>query len=77
MLDVGDHHLELARLQERPPTRQAARAFGARLAGTHDAGAAAYGAGPDGWPADGFFGPLSEPLPMTLGTWPTWGRFYA
>lgn len=55
----------------------AARAFGAGLARTHDAGAPAYGAGPEGWEGDGFFGPLSEPLPLPLGSWTRWGEFYA
>ena len=44
---------------------------------THDAGATAYGAAPPGWDDDGFFGPLAEPLPMTLGAWDSWGAFYA
>lgn len=33
-------------------------AFGAALARTHDAGAAAYGASPGKWSGPGFFGPL-------------------
>lgn len=77
VLDVGEHHLDLTRLEAVPPSPEAADAFGARLARTHDAGAAAWGAGPEGWSGDGFFGPLSEPLPMPLGSWPTWGEFYA
>jgi len=77
VLGVAEDHLDLERLTQAAPTREAARDFGARLARTHGAGAAAYGAGPDRWEGDGFFGPLSEPLPMELGAWPTWGAFYA
>jgi fructosamine-3-kinase len=77
VLEAGEQHLDLERLAPVPPTAQAARSFGARLARTHEAGATAYGAGPPGWQGDGFFGPLSEPLPMRLGSWQTWGGFYA
>lgn len=77
VLDVGAHHLELARLEPVRPERQAARAFGAALARTHGAGAAAYGCEPAGWTGDGFFGPASEPLPLRLGVWPRWGAMYA
>lgn len=74
---AAEDHLELERLRQVAPTEEAARRFGAGLARTHAAGATAYGVGPDGWVGDGFFGPLSEPLPMSLGSWPTWGAFYA
>jgi fructosamine-3-kinase len=47
------------------------------LAHTHDAGAAAFGSGPDGWVGPGFFGPLHEPLPMSLTGHQRWGTFYA
>ncbi len=77
VVDVGDHHLDLRRLSSRAPTAEAAHRFGEGLARTHDAGAAAYGVGPDGWEGDGFFGPLHEPLPMELGSWSAWGTFYA
>ena len=77
VLDVGPTHLDLARLGSVPPERHAARAFGGALARTHAAGAAAYGCEPDGWAGDGFFGPASEPLPLRLGVWPTWGAMYA
>lgn len=77
VLEVGDHHLGLRRLTHRSPDPEAARTFGAGLARTHGAGAAAWGAGPEGWRGDGFFGPLSEPLPMQLGDWESWGAFYA
>jgi fructosamine-3-kinase len=69
--------LTLRRLTSVSPTPEAAHAFGARLAVTHDAGAPAFGAGPDGWDGPGFFGPLSRPLPMSLRHRPRWGEFYA
>ena len=77
VVGVGQHHLDLVHLRSAPPTPEAAEVFGRGLARTHDAGAAAYGAGPEGWQGDGFFGPLEEPLPMQLGAWDTWGSFYA
>jgi fructosamine-3-kinase len=68
--------LTLRRLRSVAPGRQAARDFGAGLAVTHDAGAAAFGAGPDGWTGPGYFGPMSAPLPMSLTGHPGWGDFY-
>lgn len=69
--------LTLRRLDSVNPTPEAAREFGGRLAATHDAGAAGFGAGPDGWDGPGFFGPLSQPLPMSLRPHRRWGEFYA
>jgi fructosamine-3-kinase len=69
--------LTLERLESVAPTRVAARDFGARLAVTHNAEAPFFGSGPDGWYGDGYFGPLSEPLPMSLWGHATWGEFYA
>ncbi len=69
--------LTLRRLDSVPPTGDAASEFGRRLAVTHEAGAAAFGAGPDGWDGAGFFGPLSQPLPMSLRQHQKWGDFYA
>ncbi|ATA27674.1 ribulosamine/erythrulosamine 3-kinase potentially involved in protein deglycation [Mycobacterium lepraemurium] len=69
--------LTLRRLQSVPAGRDAAHEFGRRLAVTHDAGAAAFGAGPDGWDGPGYFGPLSQPLPMSLRRHRHWGSFYA
>jgi fructosamine-3-kinase len=69
--------LTLERLMTSSPTRAAAREFGAALAVTHDAGADAFGAGPQGWLGDGFFGPLTDPLPMSLTRHDRWGEFYA
>jgi fructosamine-3-kinase len=77
VLDAGEQHLDLVRLDPTGPTPRAAEELGRALAVTHDAGAPAYGSGPEGWDGDGFFGPLEQPLPMVLGTWQTWGEFYA
>ncbi len=77
VVSVDETSLTLHRLDSVTPTREAAHAFGARLAVTHDAGAPAFGAGPDGWDAPGFFGPLSQPLPMSLRQHRRWGDFYA
>lgn len=72
-----DTSLTLERLYPARPTLQAAAEFGRRLALTHDAGAAGFGAPPDGWSGDGFFGPLSHPLSMSLTAYRSWGEFYA
>ncbi|MCB0930645.1 MAG: fructosamine kinase family protein [Mycobacterium sp.] len=69
--------LTVQRLHAGPPSAQAAFQFGCRLAVTHDAGAAGFGAGPDDWLGPGFFGPLRHPLPMSLKPHDSWGRFYA
>jgi fructosamine-3-kinase len=77
VLGQDDTSLVLERLQAVAPDRSAATTFGRRLARTHDAGAAAFGAAPDGWTGPGFFGPLDRPLPMTLHPHASWGDFYA
>jgi fructosamine-3-kinase len=69
--------LTLRRLDSAIPSPEAAFEFGSRLAVTHDAGAAGFGAGPDAWDGPGFFGPLSQPLPMSLRPHRRWGEFYA
>ncbi|OBH59253.1 fructosamine kinase [Mycobacterium mantenii] len=77
VVSVDEAALTLRRLESVSPTPEAAREFGGRLAITHDAGAPAFGAGPDGWDGPGFFGPLSQPLPMSLRRHRRWGEFYA
>jgi fructosamine-3-kinase len=77
VFDVGATSLTLRRLESATPSAEAADTFGAQLAVTHDAGAPAFGAGPDGWDGPGFFGPLSQPLPMSLRPHQRWGEFYA
>jgi fructosamine-3-kinase len=69
--------LTLEHLETAVPTRAAAHEFGRRLARTHDAGAAAFGAPPDGWTGPGYFGPLQQPLPMSYSAHDRWGSFYA
>lgn len=69
--------LTLQRLAPASSSAAAAREFGRRLAVTHNAGAAAFGAAPDGWSGPGFFGPLDRPLPMSLTGHDSWGEFYA
>jgi fructosamine-3-kinase len=77
IVSVDATSLTLRRLDSMTPSPEAAYEFGGRLAVTHDAGAAAFGAGPDGWDGPGFFGPLSQPLPMSLRGHRQWGDFYA
>jgi fructosamine-3-kinase len=72
-----DTSLTLRRLVSGSPSSAAAREFGIRLARMHDAGAAAFGAPPDGWTGPGFFGPLQQPLAMSLTGHDSWGQFYA
>jgi len=73
----GEDYLDLERLTFVNPTPQAAEAFGAALARTHDAGAPAYGSPPEGWEGDGFLGPATELLPLQLRPATFWGEFYA
>jgi fructosamine-3-kinase len=77
VVSVDAASLTLRRLESVSPNPEAAHVFGRQLAATHDAGAAAFGAGPDGWDGPGFFGPLSQPLPMSLRRHRRWGDFYA
>lgn len=77
VLRYDDTSLTLERLRSVPAGPDAARSFGRRLAITHDAGATGFGAPPAGWRGPGFFGPLHDPLPMSLTTHPGWGGFYA
>jgi fructosamine-3-kinase len=69
--------LTLERLDVVEPDGAAADEFGRRLARTHDAGAPAFGAPPDGWSGPGYFGPVDSPLPMSLKAHASWGSFYA
>ena len=77
VVSFDETSLTLRWLDSVTPSPDAARVFGSRLAITHDAGAEAFGAGPDGWDGRGFFGPLSQPLPMSLRRHQRWGEFYA
>ncbi len=72
-LAVTATSITVERVHPGRPTVAAAEEFGRRLATTHDAGAAAFGVGPDGWTGDGFIG--EAPLPLRPDR--QWGRFYA
>lgn len=69
--------LTLQRLDVVEPDRASADEFGRRLARTHDSGAPAFGAPPDGWSGPGYFGPIDSPLPMSLTGHASWGSFYS
>jgi fructosamine-3-kinase len=73
VVDVAAGRIALERIPPGRPDAAAAEAFGAALAATHDAGAAAFGAKPDGWDGPVFIGRLEQPCHPE----PTWGRFYA
>lgn len=77
VLEHGRTSLTLERLTTVSPNADAAEEFGASLARTHRAGAAAFGAAPDGWAGNGYFGPLHHPLPMSYGWYSSWGEFHA
>jgi len=73
VIEVGATFIELERIARGTPTAPAAENFGVALAALHDAGASAFGVGPDGWTGDGFVG--DAPLPLRPEA--TWGLFYA
>ncbi len=73
VLSVSPGRIELERVGTTRPTADAARRFGASLARTHDAGAAAFGAPPDGWGGPGFIGRR----PQAYAHEESWGAFYA
>ncbi|AKU18644.1 fructosamine kinase family protein [Luteipulveratus mongoliensis] len=77
VLETHADRLVLQRIQATAPSMAGAEALGRGLARTHLAGAPAYGSGPDGWEGDGWLGPLSEPLPLLLGAYESWGEMYA
>ncbi|WP_129337776.1 fructosamine kinase family protein [Cellulomonas endophytica] len=77
VLAVDGTSLTLRHLVAVRPDAAAARAFGAALARTHDAGAPAFGSPPPGWDRDGFVGPLQELLPLPAAAHATWGAFSA
>ncbi|GAA4164419.1 fructosamine kinase family protein [Gryllotalpicola daejeonensis] len=73
VIDVSPAHIELERIHAARPTPEMARAFGAALARTHDAGADAFGAPPRGWQGPGFIGKRRQ----LYATETRWGLFYA
>jgi fructosamine-3-kinase len=64
--------IELEELRPARPSREAASRFGEQLARTHHAGAAAFGAPPEGWTGPCFIGRRA----MSTGEWATWSEFY-
>jgi fructosamine-3-kinase len=70
---VGPGWIELERIAETRPDRVAAEAFGRDLARTHAAGAASFGARPDGWHGPLFIGRRLMPAAAAA----RWGAFYA
>jgi len=73
VIRADDTEIELERIVEVHPTTDAALAFGADLARTHNAGAAAFGAPPDGWTGPLFIGAREMPAAAER----SWGLFYA
>jgi fructosamine-3-kinase len=65
----------LERLEPAPASTAAARAFGAALAVTHAAGAAAFGVPPAGYDGPTYLG--NQRLSTRPDGWPVWGAFYA
>lgn len=82
VVDVGDRHITLRRLRPAPANPATAEEFGRRLAATHAAGAARFGAAAPGSGSRGWIGPL--PMPVVdaaddedLGASTSWGEFFA
>ncbi|GMA27956.1 fructosamine kinase [Arenivirga flava] len=73
VIESGSGRIALARLREARPTPRQAEAFGRRLAATHAAGAAAFGAPPDGWHGPNFIGRR----PQECRPEASWGGFFA
>ena len=73
VLAVRPGRIELEEIAESGPTPDAADAFGAELARTHLAGAAAFGSPPEGYDGPTFIGRR----PLTTARQTRWGRFYA
>lgn len=67
--------IELDRLHAARPTRADARAFGAALARSHDAGAAAFGVPPADYDGPTYLG--DQGLSTRREGWPSWGAFTA
>jgi len=73
VVNVAPGSIELEHVPTTRPDAESARAFGAALAVTHDAGADAFGAPPDDWDGPLFIG--RRPLPQARDG--AWGEFYA
>ncbi|MFC3850651.1 fructosamine kinase family protein [Corynebacterium hansenii] len=77
VLEVGRNKLVLRKIAAERASAGKARRFGEALARTHDAGAAGFGAAPEGWERDGWFGPLDDPRTMRLTPRARFGEFWA
>ncbi len=73
VLDVADDAITLTPVDTVRPWAAAAEAFGAALAVTHDAGAPAFGSGPEGFTGQSFI----ADLPLFTDPMTTWGAFFA
>ena len=73
VFEVAPGRIELERIESARPTPDVARRFGAALATTHAAGAAAFGSPPERWDGPLFIG--RRPLPAAHES--SWGAFYA
>ncbi|MFC0682167.1 fructosamine kinase family protein [Lysobacter korlensis] len=73
VIDVAPGSIVLERIEPARPAPEAARRFGRDLARTHAAGAAAFGAPPDGFTGQLFIGRR----PMPTASERSWGAFYA
>ena len=71
--DVSPGRIVLERIAATRADVGAAASFGAALAATHDAGAPAFGAKPEGWDGPVFIGRLEQPCRPAA----SWGSFYA
>jgi fructosamine-3-kinase len=73
VLGVSAERIELERIDSARPTPEGARQFGAALAVTHSAGAAAFGSPPDDWAGRIYIGRRE----MAAAYEASWGPFYA
>lgn len=73
VLSVERDSISVERINPAAASKAAAVDFGHRLTATHDAGATAFGAPPDGWDGGGFIGETS----LSLRPDQSWGHFYA
>lgn len=78
VLDVGESFIVTEQVCHARPSTAAAGEFGERLAVTHDAGAAGFGARPEGYGGPCFIGQLPMAMPPAdAAPRLRWGEFYA
>lgn len=73
VISIGQAALEMERITESSPSREAAEAFGAALATMHSSGAEGFGVGPPTAPGSGWI----ADVPMPYGTFDSFGPMYA